>query len=329
MVYIPIMREVNLNGVDLNLLPPLEALLRLRHVTRAASEVGLSQPAMSRALARLRAVLGDPLLVRGQSGLVLSPRAQSLLPAIATAVTQLKGLFQEPSFDPSTAERIIRIAATDTQTILLGPAIIARLVREAPSMTLQMVPYASDLATRMEDGSVDFAFALASTPLPVGARSMPIAADRLAVVMRRGHPAAQRRWTLTDYGRYSHATVGIFGDRQSEMDTILAAAGITRRISFTSPHFTAALATVAATDMVTTISESFARRLAPLFRLVIKAAPFPAAALPITLVWSHVREHDPLLAWFRGIVKDAARETLGAFAERGAPRRRSDAKAMS
>ena len=310
MVYIPIMREVNLNGVDLNLLPPLEALLRLRHVTRAASEVGLSQPAMSRALARLRAVLGDPLLVRGQSGLVLSPRAQALLPAVVGALSQLKGVFQEPSFDPSTAERIIRIAATDTHTILFGPAIIARLSREAPSIALQMVPYSPDISTRMEDGSVDFAFALASSQLPSGARSMPIATDRLAVVMRRGHPAAKRRWTLADYGRFKHATVAILGDRQSEMDTILAEAGITRTIAFTSPHFTAALATVAATDMVTTISESFARRLAPLFHLIIKPAPFPAAALPLTLVWSHVHEHDPLLAWFRGIVKGVAHKTL-------------------
>jgi DNA-binding transcriptional LysR family regulator len=310
MVYIRVMHGVNLNGIDLNLLPPLEALLRLRHVTRAASEVGLSQPAMSRALARLRAVLGDPLLVRGQSGFVLSPRAQMLLPAVVAALAQLKGVFQEPSFDPTAEKRIIRIAATDTQTILLVPAIVARLAREAPSVTLQMVPYASDLFARMEDGSVDFAFALASTPLPSGARSMPLAADRLVVVMRRGHPAAKRRWTLADYGRYGHATVAIFGDRQSEMDTILADAGITRRIAFTSPHFTAALATVAATDMVTTISESFARRLAPLFRLAIRPAPFPASALPITLVWSQVREHDPLLAWLRRIIKDAASKTL-------------------
>src|SRR5262249_26170241 len=90
------------------------------------------------------------------------------------------------------------------------------------------------------------------------------------------------------------------------MDMILAEAGITRRIGFTSPHFTAALATVAATDMVTTISESFARHMAPLFDLVIKPVPFAASTLAVVLGRSPVREHDPLHIWFRGIVKDAA-----------------------
>jgi DNA-binding transcriptional LysR family regulator len=105
-----------------------------------------------------------------------------------------------------------------------------------------MVPYTPDLALRLEDGSIDFAFALASTPLPAGAQSMPIAVDRLAVVMRRGHPAAKRRWTMRDYGSFGHATIAILGDQQSEMDAVLAKAGTSRKIVFTSPHFMAALA---------------------------------------------------------------------------------------
>jgi DNA-binding transcriptional LysR family regulator len=262
MDYICAMREVNLNGIDLNLLPPLEALLRQRHVTRAAVEVGLSQPAMSRALARLRELLGDPLLVRGRVGLVLTPRAVALMPVVATALLRMKDVFQQTEFDPAIAERTVRNAATDTHAIVLGPQIVSRLSRSAPSITLQIVPFSSDLALRMEEGAIDFCFALATTPLPAGVRSMPIADDRLAVVMRRGHPAARGRWTLEDYAKYSHATVTILGDQQSEMDAILADAGITRTIGFTSPHFTAALAAVAETDMVTTISESFARRMA-------------------------------------------------------------------
>jgi DNA-binding transcriptional LysR family regulator len=316
MVYIQTMREVNLNGIDLNLVPPLEALLRRRNVTHGASDVGLSQPAMSRALSRLRAVLNDPLLVRGRGGFVLTPRALALVPVVAAAMAQFKDVFQVSSFDPATAERVIRIAAADTQTILLGPRLMARLAVEAPSISVELVAYRGDLAARMEDGTIDFAFALASTPLPTGTRSLPLATDRLALVMRRGHPAARRKWTLADYGKYNHATVALLGDRQSDMDTLLADGGVTRKIAFTSPHFMAALATVATTDIVTTISETFARQFAKSFDVVIKQPPFAPVALPMILVWSHIRDHDAVLTWFRGLVKDVAHEVFGVRARR-------------
>jgi DNA-binding transcriptional LysR family regulator len=129
-------------------------------------------------LARLRAALGDPLLLRGKRGLVLTPRAQALMPVVTGAMGQLKGVFQPPSFDPAEANCLIRIASSDSQSILLGPPLVAHLIRQAPSVTLQMVPYIPDLALHLEDGSIDFAFPLASTPLPAGARSTPVADDR-------------------------------------------------------------------------------------------------------------------------------------------------------
>jgi DNA-binding transcriptional LysR family regulator len=312
MVHIRIMREVNLAGLDLNLLPPLEALLRRRNVTRAAADVGLSQPAMSRALSRLRALVGDQLLVRGRGGLVLTPRAQQLAPQVSRTLGELKGLFQPPSFDPAEAHRTIRIAAADTQTVLLVPGIARRLSREAPGIELRMEPYGPDLIARMEQGTLDLAFALATTPLPAGTMSEPIADDRLALVMRRGHPAAGRAWTIADYGRFDHVSVALLGDGRSEIDTLLAAAGVTRRIALVTPHFTAALATVAATDMITTISETFARRFARTFALALREPPFAEAALRTTLVWSQVRAADPVLVWFRQLVRDVAAKVYGA-----------------
>ena len=304
------MREVNLSGLDLNLLPPLDALLRRRNVTHAAADVGLSQPAMSRALSRLRVLLDDPLLVRGRGGFVLTPLAQRLAPRVVIALGELKGLFETPMFDPAVVRRTIRIAASDTQTILLAPGIMARLSREAPGVDLRMEAYGRDLIARMEDGTLDFAFALATTPLPVGAMSEPAAADRLALVMRRDHPAARQRWTLADYGRFDHVGIAILGDGQSELDARLAAAGVSRRISLVTPHFMAALATVAATDMITTLSHGFARRFAEAFDLVLLPPPFAETELRLTLVWSHVRNNDPLLTWFRAIVRDVAQQVF-------------------
>src|SRR5271157_3180082 len=130
------MREVNLAGLDLNLLPALEALLRRRNVTRAAAEVGLSQPAMSRALARLREIFGDPLLVRAGGGLAPTPAAEALAPKVVAALESLRGLFRPPAVDPAGLKRTFRLAAADAQTILIAPRLVARLEREAPGVNL-------------------------------------------------------------------------------------------------------------------------------------------------------------------------------------------------
>jgi len=302
------MRQVNLSSVDLNLLPALEALLRRRNVTHAASDVGLSQPAMSRALSRLRALLDDPLLVRGHNGLVLTPKAQTLVPRLAAAIGELKGLFRETTFDPATEQRTIRIAAADTQTVLLAPPLMARLSREAPGVDLRFEPYGPDLVRRMENNVLDFAFALSTTDLPLGAVSMPLGHDRLALVMRRGHPKAAQTWSIDDYATVDHVGIALLDDGRSELDALLAAAGVTRRVALVTPHFTAALAAVAATDMVTTISEAFARRFAGVFDLVVSQPPFANSEMTMTLVWSHVRANDPILIWFRQLLRETAEQ---------------------
>ncbi|MCQ4188337.1 LysR family transcriptional regulator [Methylocystis suflitae] len=176
------MHETNLSGVDLNLLPPLDALLRRRNVTRAAEDVGLSQPAMSRALARLRGLLGDPLLVRTREGFALTPKAQTLAPQVVAALDGLKPVFAPTRFDPAKERRVLRVAAADVQSILLGPPIMSRLSREAPLVDLRFEPYGGDVLRRLESGALDLAFALATTPLPPGAVSETVACDELALI---------------------------------------------------------------------------------------------------------------------------------------------------
>ena len=178
------MREVNLAGLDLNLLPPLEALLRLRNVTRAAAEVGLSQPAMSRALARLRDIFGDPLLVRAGGRLALTPAAEALAAKVAAALNSLRGVFHAPAMDPANLRRTFRLAGADSQTILLAPRLVARLEREAPGVDLAFSSIGRDIVARMELGDVDLCFATAATPLPPGVVSDALAPDRLALVLR-------------------------------------------------------------------------------------------------------------------------------------------------
>ena len=302
------MRDVHLAALDLNLLPCLEALLRRRNVTQAAADVGLSQPAMSRALARLREVLGDTLLVRAPGGYALTPRAEALAAQLPETVRSIKAVFQDPDFDPAQVRRTVVFASSDTQTLLIAPPLMARLAAEAPGIDLRMTAYAPDTVAKLQSGDIDLAFAISGVPLPPGARSEIYAKDQLALVMREGHPLARRKWRIEDYARADHASVAIFGDAQSELDAQLAAAGVQRRIAFRSPHFMAALAVVARTDLVTTISRSFARCFADAYGLALKRPPLPEIDLEPTMVWSRVRDADPVLAWIRGMIREIAAE---------------------
>jgi DNA-binding transcriptional LysR family regulator len=305
---ISIMREVNIAGVDLNLLPALEALIRRRNVTRAGADVGLSQPAMSRALARLRDLLGDPILVKTPGGLAPTARAQALLPQLSASLDQLGGVVRPPAFEAQALDRTFYLAAADVLSLLIGPPLLARLRRLSPRASLRFVPLAADLRERIEAGDVDVVFATATSPLPPGAHSEPLAEDGLALVARRGRRPADFVWTLEDYAAQDHATVAIFGDRLTEIDAELAEAGLVRRIVFTSPHFVAALAAVGASDCVTTLSAALARRFADAFGLALYDPPLRQKAQTLTTVVAATRARDPALVWLRARLKEAADE---------------------
>jgi len=316
MVYIFTMRQVNLAGIDLDLLPVLEALLRCRNVTHAATEIGLSQPAVSRALGRLRALFGDPLLVRAAGGLVLTPRAEQLQPDIIAALDGVRGLFRAEPFDPAHIKRTLRLVAADVHILLFLPAIQSRLLQEAPGLTLQVENYHPQMVSRMQRGELDFTFALNTTPLPAGAVSEALGGDDLVLVHRRSHPMAGQIWQPADYARYQHVAISLFGDGQSDLDAALAAQGVSRHIAVTVPQFFAALAIVAQTDLVTTISGAFARRFAPDFDLICQPSPVLADPMILTLVWNQLRTADPACRWFRGVLRQAAADIYAPLADR-------------
>ncbi|MFO6446313.1 LysR substrate-binding domain-containing protein [Erythrobacter sp. NE805] len=286
----------HLRSIDLNLLPVLDALLRHRNATRAGQEVGLSQPAMSRALGRLRELLGDPLLVRGAGGALLTPRAEALRPALAALLGELQGLLAEPAFDPAAERRTLRIAMTDAQAALILAPLVARVGREAPGVVIEWVPIGPGLQGKMLAGEIDVTLALDTTPLPPGAASAPLVEDRVATVVREGHPCGGH-WSREDYARYPSVFISLLGDRASDMDAELAASGIERPIAAIVPSFRAAAEIVAASDAVTTISRAFARTL-PL-PLALIEPPLANVRLGVVMVWARYRGADPLLAWLR------------------------------
>jgi len=299
----PIMRELNIASVDLNLLPALEALLRRRHVTRAAEDVGMSQPAMSHVLARLRAVLDDELLVRSSNGLSLTARAEELAPRVAAVLDMARGIYRPPVFELANVRRTIHVVASDLHAILFMPRVIERVRAEAPGIDVALHNYRRDVFNHLDDGSIDLVFADADTPLPPRAVSTVIGQDRYAIVMRESHPSAHKKWTMADYGKWDSVVVSIFGDGTSSLDARLATSGVVRRIGLSTPHFMAVLATVAGTDMVATTSMLFAKSFAKAYRLRVSEVAFLDMRLSSTIVGSSVRMSDPVMQWFCNVVR--------------------------
>jgi DNA-binding transcriptional LysR family regulator len=300
------MRDLNLASVDLNLLPALEALLRRRHVTRAAEDVGLSQPAMSHLLARLRRVLDDDLLVRGPSGFTLTPRAEEIAPRVTAILSAARVIYRPPPFEPSKIRRVLHIAACDVHSILFAPDLMKRIREQAPGIELSIENYTRDVFKRLEDGSIDLVFFNAETPLPPGAVSTVIGQDRYALVMRENHPAAAKKWTLAEYSKWESVVVSLIGDGASDIDARLAKAGLTRRIGLSTPHFMGCLAIVSATDMITTTSHLFATQHAKAYRLIVRDPPFPEVRFNNTVIGSALRMNDPVIRWFCALVKEVS-----------------------
>lgn len=298
------MQNLNLSSVDLGLLPALDALLRRRYVTRAADEVGLSQPAMSHVLARLRHALGDELLVRGPSGLVLTSRAEEMAPEVTAILDAAKAIYRPAPFEPSKIRRTLHLVGCDWHSILIAPDLMKRIREQTPGVELSIGSYTYDTFKRLSDGAIDLVFFNTKTPLPPGAVSTVVGEDRYVLVMRIGHPAARKNWTLGDYAKWDNVAVSLTGDGMSDIDARLAKAGITRRIGLSTPHFMGCLAAVSATDMIATTSLLFAARHATTFGLVVKEPPFPEGPFMNTLISSASRANDPVIRWFRALFKD-------------------------
>ncbi len=196
------------------------------------------------------------------------------------------------------------------QALLLGPPLLASIRAQAPRASLSFLAIQANVRERIETGDIDLAFAMATTPLPPGAYSEPLAEDRLALVVRRGARPLDKPWTLAEYAAATHATVSIFGDRLSEIDAELAEAGLVRRIVFTSPHFLATLAAVGASDCVTTLSAALARRFADSSGSLSTNRRCGRSACRSTTVVAATRAEDPGIIWLRGRLKEAAREVF-------------------
>jgi DNA-binding transcriptional LysR family regulator len=290
---------------DLGLLLTLDALLQEGQVTRAADRLGLSVPATSHALARLRTRLGDPLLVRSGRTMALTPRAESLRPLVRTLVEDARRVLATgATFEPHALDRAFTIFATDHALLVLGPA-IDRLVRvEAPGVSLRYLPSIVDDWKLVRDGTADLSICLPGL-FPPEFRTAPLLTERFTCVVRDRHPRATAAMPLDAWLALDHIVVSPLG-KPSGVDQVLAARGLSRRIRLVVPYFAAALHLVASSDDVLTVSASAVRAWsAPGLRVFDPPVDLPT--YPVNLLWHPRLDQDPANRWLRDLVLRAAR----------------------
>ncbi len=292
------MHQVDLSTVDLNLLKLFEALVRERSVTLAGHRLGLSQPAASRALGRLRTMLGDRLVVRGKLGLELTPRGETLAGPVTRLLDDARGIVSPAVFDPACATGRITIAAHDHLSLMVLAGLIARFERHAPALSLHIAQPVGDNVRLVEQGGADLALGIFET-LPGSLHRRGLYTDSLVCVVRSGHPGVADGLSLERYVSLRHVTVTISGVGESVVDVALSALGLTRHVALRVPHFLAAAMLVADSDMILSLPSRLAYLLAKRLPLALLDLPLKLAPLSPAMIW-HERFHgDPAHIWVR------------------------------
>jgi DNA-binding transcriptional LysR family regulator len=299
---------MNLNRADLPLLVSLSVLLEEANVTRAAARLHISQPALSAHLARLRDVLGDPLLVPSESGrgMVPTARALSLQQPLREILERLDALVgTQDRFDPIGAERTFRIAANDNATAMVGVGLVRRFADYGPGLRLAFRDIAPGAATRaLEQGEIDLLLA-SRRVIPAGLASQPLFEDRFRVARRRGHPSGAGPIDLDTYCRGRHVIVSPNGAFDSAIDVELARLSLRRHVVAAVPNYALVPLVLAATDHFCTLPERFLGRHADTLDVV--DAPLDLPGIALAMAWHPRSETDAAHRWLRDRVLEEAR----------------------
>lgn len=313
---------MNFLTLDLNLLRVFDAVMTEQNLTRAASHLAMTQPAVSNALRRLRDALGDELLIRTAHGVKPTPRAELLWPAVRRALSELEqAIVPEQHFDIATAQNIFRMAMADATAALWLPALVRSIEQEAPGLTIHMVP----LTTReprpmLLRGDIDLAVGFfpgvaaqlaASQGLSVSPiRHEQLYSGRYACVMRKDHPLAKEELTLDNYCAANHLLVSFSGRAIGLVDEVLAKLGRERRILLTVNQFFTAGRVVATSDLITVLPRHLVVSTGISGALVTRELPFSMPNMHIDMLWHERDNRSPAHKWLRTRLSNATQETV-------------------
>ena len=294
---------LKLTGIDLNLFVVFEAIYTERNLTRAAGILNVTQPAVSNALARLRAAFDDPLFARRGGVMAPTPVAQSLILPVRQALARLRsGLDARAQFDPANSARIFHIAMRDTSAATLLTPLARRLATAAPHVQVQAhIVDRADIPGELAAGTLDLA-----VDIPQLARgdlmSAPLVSDIYVVVMRKGHPDARRPMTLDRFTALRQITISSRRRGRTLVEASLARIGRTANTVMRVPSFQMALDVVQSSDLIATAPSLLARGL----DVAIADLPLPSPTVDSLLYWHRNNESDPANMWMRAEVERAS-----------------------
>ncbi len=298
------MSSIDFRTLNLNLLPALEALLVERTVGGAARRFGVSQSAMSHSLAKLRAALGDPLLVMSGRRMRLTPRAEELLGALPQALTGLRQVLQgAQAFDPRVSERVFTVASLDYFDFAVMPSLLAYLREHAPGIRLHVKRADGSTVPRLVAGELEAMFVGSSADVPrQGLHRRPLYRDPFKVIARAGHPRVRGRISLKAYLECDHVQVRVDDGGPGVVDRMLRERGQSRNIALCVPHFASAPLAVAGSDLLCTLASTMAARAKELFGVRVYSPPIRPPAPTIVMYWPRSHDADPGRRWFRELI---------------------------
>jgi DNA-binding transcriptional LysR family regulator len=291
---------MDLRDIDLNLLVVFNQLLLDRSVSTAAEKLGLTQPAVSNALKRMRAVLKDELFLRTSRGMEPTPYALHLAEPVVYALNALQtALTTRDSFDPLTSTHNFQLAMNDIGEMYFMPPLMVALSKVAPQVRVSTVrPNAGNLRDDMESGTVDLALGLLPE-LKTGFFQRRLFRHKYVCVFRQGHPLAQSPMTLQQFTELEHVGVVAANTGHGAVDGLLERAGIKRKMRLVLPHFIAVGHVLQTTDLIATLPERFAQRCEAPFGLVTSPHPARLPDIAINLFWHAKFNRDPANMWIR------------------------------
>ena len=293
---------------DLNLLKSLDALLATRGVTRAAKQLGLSQPATSHALGRLRDALGDPLLVRVGASLVLTDRAEQLREPVKEALRRAEQVLSPPGqVLPKNLARTFTLNLADYTELAILPRLTERLSVEAPGVAVTCRPYVNDPMDALNTAGE--LWLGVNPPDAPGLVVQRLFSDSYLCVVRKEHPVARRKVTLNQFLALRHIQIAPNGTPGGPLDDILTARGLSRVVSVRVPHFLVAPLLVSRSDLVLTAPKRVVEAFAEFAGLHVFEPPVKIPPFTIQQAWLARHHADPGHRWFRAQVKDASRES--------------------
>jgi DNA-binding transcriptional LysR family regulator len=298
------MRETNIRNLDLNLLVALNALLEEKQVTRAAERINLSQPAMSRALARLRTMFQDPLLIKDAKGMALTSRAQELYIPLQHILREITDMVSPPSIEPAQMQGEIVIATRDNILVTILPKVIDIITNEAPEIKLRIVPLIGHDLSPLEFHKVDFV--LSATESESASLHRSILYEECFICMASSKYAnLGGKITLEKFMSMKHCLVTISGFGTGVVDDYLSQKGLERNIVVRLPHFLAAGYLVAESDLIVTLPLRLAQLFAQSNLIALLEPPFQLPQFPIYLYWHRRNQNNPIHQWIKKIIKSS------------------------